>query len=152
MPSLIWVCFIMPQMSPEAGETASGVLQAGVSCARFARHYEVNPCSDYKEGISKPARQMAIQDLVVLGWPHKSGWTHKGDPDTWPFCRPQASIIMSSFWGNNCRCGSLSRWTREGSFYILYILCLLQQASMFLLLLILWVNDFNKCIEKVYYE
>lgn len=67
MPSLISVCFIMPQMSPEAGETAIGVLQAGASCASFARHYEVNPCSDYKEGISKPARQMAIQDLVVLG-------------------------------------------------------------------------------------
>lgn len=67
MPSLISVCFIMPQMSPEAGETAIGVLQAGVSYASLARHYEVNPCSDYKEGISKPARQMAIQDLVVLG-------------------------------------------------------------------------------------
>ncbi len=144
MPSLISVCFIIPQMSPEAGETAIGMLQAGALCASFARHYEVNLCSDCKEGISKPARQMAIQDLVVLGWPHKSGWSHKGDPDTWPFCLPQASIIMSSFWrngitSNDCRCRSLSRCTREGSFYILYILCLLQQASVFLLLLILHI-------------
>ncbi|KAI2655715.1 Activating signal cointegrator 1 complex subunit 3 [Labeo rohita] len=38
-------------MSPEAGETATGVLQAGVSCASFARHYEVNSCSDYKEVV-----------------------------------------------------------------------------------------------------